>query len=261
MFSASKISLKRGGRNILHDLDFEAKAGELTVIIGPNGAGKSSLLKCLSGETTPSSGQVLLDGIPLQELRSEQLAARRGVLPQASSLSFPFTVHEVVGLGIGAGISGLHGRQRDLRIMEALETVDMARHANSSYQVLSGGEKQRVHLARVLCQVWDPVREGKPNALFLDEPTSSLDLKHQLDLLGLVKNYAKAGGCAIAILHDIDLAAVYADKVLVLSDGTSHSFGVPKDTINFSMLQEVYHLSKEMIETKWAAQNTFAMAG
>ncbi|MDD7911437.1 heme ABC transporter ATP-binding protein [Pseudovibrio exalbescens] len=251
MFSTQGITLVRGGRTLLSQATLAAPAGVFTAIIGPNGAGKSTLLKCLSGELHADQGSVMLDGKPLSSYRSEEIAARRAVLPQTSTLSFPFTLREVVALGIRSGASSQPIYDVGRRVSEALERVGLGHYPDQLYALLSGGEKQRVQLARVLCQVWEPVKDGIPSALFLDEPTSSLDLKHQIGVLELARDYASAGGCVVAVLHDIDLASVYADHVVVLKQGRVHASGAPEVVVTRKMLSQVYGLSDEMIELKW----------
>lgn len=251
MFSTQGVGVRRGGKMLLEEVNFHAMAGRFTAIIGPNGAGKSTLLKCLSGEITPEQGRVMMEGSPLTSYRSEEIAARRAVLPQVSTLSFPFTLREVVGLGIRSGASAQPIHDPEARITEALHRVGLGYYPDQLYALLSGGEKQRVQLARVLCQVWEPVLDGVPCALFLDEPTSSLDLKHQIDVLTLAQTYAKAGGCVIAVLHDIDLASVYADEVVILKQGRVYATGSPERIIDRPMLKEVYGLTDEMIDLKW----------
>ena len=254
MFTVQNLTLSFGRKVILSNVSMNAKSGEFTIIIGPNGAGKSSLLKCLSGETLPTSGQVFLDKTPLSDLGAEKLAEVRGVLPQASSLSFPFTVGEVVSLGIQHSAPLGKDETHEIRISNALQKVEMASFVDSPYHVLSGGEKQRVHLARVLCQVWQPVTNKQSKGLFLDEPTSSLDLKHQFDVLDIARDYANRGGTVIAILHDINLARRYADQIIILSEGKLIANGPPENTITLDRLHSVFKLDTRMIEAAFISR-------
>ena len=169
MLEAESITVSAGRRDLIRDVSLAIEPGRITAIIGPNGAGKSTLMRAITGEIAPRLGEVRLDGTPIGRLPAGRLATRRAVLPQSSSLAFPFTVHEVVRLGVG-GLRDARAVQR--RVGEALERVDLAGFGGRFFQELSGGEQQRVHLARVLCQVWEPVREGEPRYLFLDEPTA-----------------------------------------------------------------------------------------
>ncbi|GHB26393.1 hemin import ATP-binding protein HmuV [Pseudovibrio japonicus] len=251
MLEAINLSVRVGTKTLLQNVFFRSCPGEVTVIIGPNGAGKSTLLKCLTGDQQPSAGVVMLDGTPLPSLPPIELATRRAVLPQSSQLSFPFSVEEVVMLGLISGSHGLNAYELRPRVLEALERVGLGSYIHRDYQELSGGEKQRVHLARVLCQVWEPRQKGRANYLFLDEPTASLDLKHQIDVLEMGRHYANAGGGVVAVLHDIDLACVYADKIFVLDHGNLLAHGTPQDIITTELLCSVYHLDERTLKNKW----------
>ncbi|WP_427025741.1 heme ABC transporter ATP-binding protein [Aureimonas ureilytica] len=236
MLDLQDVSLQYRGRLVLSPLSLTIRAGEFTVVIGPNGAGKSSLLKLMTGELEPASGSVRLDGQNLARIPPERLARRRAVLPQGSSLAFPFTVAEVVSFGLEAA-----GRARDpAAIRGALARVDLASFGARFYGELSGGEQQRVHLARVLCQIGAPVRHGKPALLFLDEPVSSLDIRHQLAVLGLARDFARGGGAVVAVLHDLNLAAGYADRLIALSLGQIAADGPPAAILTDALVEEVF---------------------
>lgn len=229
MYLAADISYSIGGRRILQSVDFAAAPGALVVIVGPNGSGKSTLLKALTGEIA-AQGAVSINGLPLASLRPWQTAAMRAVLPQSSVLTFPFTVLEVVRLGLSGGLAGV-GRAEAERLPEqALARVDLPGFGGRVYNELSGGEQQRVQLARVLCQVWQPVLDGQPRYLLLDEPISSLDVRHQLQIMDIARAYANAGGGVIAVLHDLNLAAMYADRIAVMSQGRLVAQG-PTDAV------------------------------
>lgn len=226
MIEASKVSVSFGQKRILHDVDFTAYPGEVTAIIGPNGSGKTTFLKALSGDLK-ATGSIRLNGNELGRLKPWQAAALRGVLPQAATLSFPFTVREVVGLGLTGGRSGASPEEIETLPERALERVDLEGFSGRFYQELSGGEQQRVQLARVLCQVWAPVLDGQPRWLFLDEPVSSLDIKHQLVIMNIARNFAQAGGGVVAILHDLNLTSMFADRVTVMRKGRVAASGRP----------------------------------
>ena len=149
-------------------------------------------------------------------MKPPELAAVRAVLPQATALSFPFTVREIVKLGLVGGRSGVAAGGADRLPEQALARVDLDGFSGRFYQELSGGEQQRVQLARVLCQVWAPVLDGKPRYLLLDEPVSSLDIKHQLIIMNIARDFARSGGGVIAILHDLNLTAMFADRIFVM---------------------------------------------
>lgn len=237
MLTARNIHVRLGRTAILHGIDIQAAKDHFTVIIGPNGSGKTTLLRALTGEIG-FTGEVRLNGVDIASARPLELASLRGVLPQSATLSFPFTVHEVVRLGLTAGVQA--GIDAGARIGEALAAVDMDGYGGRFYQELSGGEQQRVQLARVLAQVWEPVFDGKPRFLFLDEPISSLDIRHQLQIMQIARRYAEAGGGVIAILHDLNLTAHFADHVVLMNRGRVHASGDPQTVLTPSNLETVY---------------------
>ncbi len=214
MLQAENIIVRLGRSEILHGVDFTAKAGELTAIVGPNGSGKTTLMRALTGDID-YSGVVSLEGRPVSSMKPWELASRRAVLPQSTRLAFPFTVLEVVRLGLLAGIQAEHTELPS----EALAAVGLSGFEGRFYQELSGGEQQRVQLARVLVQVWEPFTDNHPCWLFLDEPVSSLDIGHQLDVMGLAKRYTEAGGGVVAVMHDLNLTAMYADSIALIHRG------------------------------------------
>jgi len=239
MIEATDVSVSIGSKPILHGIDFTARPGEVSAVVGPNGSGKSTLLKALSGELA-AQGSIRLNGRDLRELKPWHAAALRAVLPQATALSFPFTVREIVRLGIVGGRTGALAGEDERLPERALARVDLDGFAGRFYQELSGGEQQRVQLARVLCQVWAPVLEGEPRWLFLDEPVSSLDIKHQLVIMKIARDFAARGGGVVAILHDLNLTAMFADKVTVISRGRVAAAGAPRDVLTDSLIERVF---------------------
>ncbi len=164
----------------------------------------------------------------------------RAVLPQSATLNFPFTVREIVAIGQRSGLSGLSETQARALPERALERVDLQGFGHRLYQDLSGGEQQRVQLARVLCQVWAPVEDGVPRWLLLDEPVSSLDIKHQLAIMRVARGFADRGGGVVAILHDLNLAAMFADRVTMLRGGRVVADGAPGRTISDASVAAVF---------------------
>jgi iron complex transport system ATP-binding protein len=234
-FVATDIHVSYGRRRALRGVSLAAAPGEITAIVGPNGSGKSTLL----GAMTASFGywgSILLNGRNIAETKPWELAAQRAVLPQASRIAFPFTVIEVVRLGQQAGTDG----DRADIALTALTRVGLAKYSDRTFQELSGGEAQRVMLARVLAQVWTPVENGQPRWLLLDEPVSSLDIAHQLQVMEIARSFAKAGGGVIAVMHDLNLTALYATRVAVLSEGRRLAFGTPADVLTDRILSRAY---------------------
>lgn len=237
MLRAENLSVRRGGQIVLEGVDLVLQPGEVLGVLGPNGAGKSTLLGALNGELRTDSGAVSLDDRPLADWPGPARARRLAVLPQSSSLSFAFPVSEVVAMG---RLPHDTGRERDAEIVEAaLAAADAAHLRGRSYLALSGGERQRVHLARVLAQLW-PGGEGQ--VLLLDEPTSALDPLHQHTTLHAVREFAGQGAAVLVILHDLNLAARYCDRILLLQQGRPHAFGTPDEVLQADPLREVFGL-------------------
>ncbi|VVS98924.1 heme ABC transporter ATP-binding protein [Rhizobium sp. EC-SD404] len=238
-FIAKGVSAVLGSRRVLQDVDFEAKPGDVTAIVGPNGSGKTTCLKALSGELRVD-GHISVDGTDIRSLKPWQLAERRAVLQQATTMAFPFRVYEVVQLGLSRAIAGDSSDGAHRRIDQALTMVGLNGFGDRLYQELSGGEQQRVHLARVLCQVWEPVKNGSACYLFLDEPVASLDIRHQISIMQVARDYARRGGGVIAVMHDLNLTAMFADRVALFRAGRVAAFGPPADVFTDTMVHHVF---------------------
>ena len=240
LLEASGISHGSGGRLLIDRIDLAIDGGFFTIVLGPNGAGKSTLLRILSGELAPSQGEVRLDGRPLRAIAPWRLAHSRAVMPQASDLSFPFTVFEVASLGVEGIGRGLSRRDRQCIAQTALEQADVAHLLHRNYQTLSGGERQRVHFARVLAQLQAGRTVETRQVLFLDEPIASLDLKHQLALLQTAKSLARDGLAVVAVLHDLQLAAGVGDDLVLMNGGRLVTRGRPETVLTPTILAEVF---------------------
>lgn len=238
MFDMHEAGLKIGPNWLVRETTLTLRPGELTVIVGPNGAGKSTLLKMMSGEMRPTTGFVLLRGHDLRTMDAATLAGRRAVLPQSSHLSFPFTVLEVVRMGVLPGY-GSHADDNDLALA-ILDVVDLEGFADRRFQTLSGGEQQRVHLARILCQMHSSVEESWDKYIFLDEPVSSLDLRHQVQVMDIALECCRQGTGVLAILHDLNLAALYADRLIMMREGACAADGPPQAVITPDRVAEVF---------------------
>lgn len=212
--TARGVGVRVGASTLLEGIELELCAGKLTAIIGPNGAGKSTLLSVLSGERRPSSGRIHLDGVPLERYQPRALALRRAYLRQSHSLWLDLEVIDVVLLGRVAHTSRGLARSDRARAEELIDEVGLPGFAGRSYASLSGGEQQRVHLARVLAQL-----DGDAGLLLLDEPSSSLDPRLAHDMLALVARRVRAGLAVGAVLHDLSLALRYADELVALDRG------------------------------------------
>ena len=241
LLSARGVGVAIRGRHLVADVDLDVVPGTVTVLVGPNGAGKSTLLKALTGEMRLARGRVTLDGADVHAMAPRALALRRAVLPQAAEVAFPFTVEEVIGVGL----LGAARPERAAHVARLLQRVDLPGFAGRRYDSLSGGERQRVQLARVLAQI-DCGRRAfadgaaPPAFLFLDEPTSSLDLGHQLTVLALARAHARAGGGVLAVLHDLNLAAMVADRMVVLAGGRVVAAGAPAAVLTDAVLARAF---------------------
>ncbi|SFB52920.1 iron complex transport system ATP-binding protein [Rhizobium sp. NFR07] len=236
---ADKVTVTRSGRKLIDEITIGLKPGQFTVVIGPNGAGKSTLMKVLSGEMKPDSGHVTYYGTGVELCQPVDLARRRAVLPQATQLAFPFTALEIARMGAvaqGALNPSEEGRK-------ALARVGLRGFESRPYPSMSGGEQQRVQFARALAQVPQPVVDGIPRALFLDEPTASLDLGHQISVLEEARDFAAGGGMVLAILHDLNLAAEFADHLIVLNHGRVVAEGACQETVNDEIISTVYGIA------------------
>ncbi|EMD98388.1 MULTISPECIES: heme ABC transporter ATP-binding protein [Stutzerimonas stutzeri subgroup] len=237
MLVGRDLTVRRGPIMALQGVSLELRPGQVFGVLGPNGAGKSTLLATLSGELRPSRGQVLLQGRPLGDWADVERARCLAVLPQSSTLSFAFRVADVVAMG---RLPHRTGRDADATIVAAALAAADAQHlAARSYLELSGGERQRVHLARVLAQLW-PGEAGQ--VLMLDEPTSMLDPAHQHGILKAVRAFAAQGAAALVILHDLNLAARYCDRLLLLRDGRPIVAGSPAEVLRAEPLRAVFGL-------------------
>jgi len=234
MLEAKRIHFCIHNRPIVDQADICLQAGELTALIGPNGAGKSTLFRLLSGELTCKHGSVTYNGLALSELRPKQLATLRAVMPQHSTVSFPFRAIEVVELGLL--LSNQHYPPNTIQeVMTATHTWHLRDQLLGN---LSGGEKQRVQLARVLAQIWEI--KSYPRYLLLDEPTSSMDIAQQHHVLQVISQLKKRNIGILAILHDLNLAANYADQVVLIKEGVIIKQGPTREIMTPNNLQQVF---------------------
>jgi iron complex transport system ATP-binding protein len=238
MIEADMLCMKIRDATLLNKVSVQFRGGESVAIVGPNGAGKSTLLRLLSGDLRCSAGNIRLKGRDLTSYSSRDLANHRAMLSQHVNVSFPFTVEEIVGMGTGDRPRALARSLIDAMIAElALEPF---RHRE--LPTLSGGEQQRAHFARVLVQLACGEAEHGPGVLLLDEPTSSLDLRYQINLVEIAKKRASAGTAVIAVLHDLNLAVRFADRIVVIHKGTIAADGTPADTITNKMIADVFEV-------------------
>jgi iron complex transport system ATP-binding protein len=246
--SAENVTYSIRGKELIAGVSLALERGQMTAVIGPNGAGKSTLLRILAGELAPSSGRVCYTDVDARILSPWQLAARRVVMAQATHLAFPFSVWEVAALGIdGLGRRFPRARRQDL-IIEALEKAEVGHLAERIYQTLSGGEQQRVQFARALTQLWATDSPNATPVLFLDEPTAHLDMNHQWMLMDEVRNLVSNGVATFVTVHDLNLAAAYADRIIVMNRGHLVALGTPIEVLSSELIATVFGLDSKMSE-------------
>ena len=257
MLQLDNVSLEKGNKHILSHVSMTIPAGKLVVIIGPNGAGKSSALKIMTGDYQPSFGRVSLNGQPLKQFSYAQLAQLRAVLSQCYEMQFPFKVSEVIEMGAFAFAEQSNELDHQAMFKQAIEMVGVTALLERTFTLLSGGEQQRVQLARVLLQLLPALhtaqqqRNGTPY-LLIDEPTASLDLFHQYQVMETAKHVANQGAGVVAVLHDLSLAASFADYIYIMQDGCVVAQGDPKTVLQTANLEKVYHMKAHLFE-----QNNF----
>lgn len=242
MLRARGIGLHLRGHDLLSGVDCHIDRGEVLAILGPNGAGKSSLLRVLAREVTVTSGSIDFDGRPLRDWDAMSLARHRAVLPQAETLRFDFSAREVVRLGRYPWSNA----DDAIAVQSALHLTDTTALAERAYPSLSQGERARVQFARVLAQLTSPSPDTT-RLLLLDEPTASLDPAHQHAVLGVTRRFARNGGAAIVVLHDLNLALHYADRVLLLSRGHVFAQGPAQTTLDAARLSKLFGIEVDRI--------------
>lgn len=221
-------------RDAVHAVDLAVPAGAFYAVIGPNGCGKTTLLRILLGALTPGAGDVRYDGRPLDDWKRRDLARRVGVVPQSEELVFPLSVRELVAMGRYPHLGSWRSETAPDRqaIAEAMATCDVAEFAHRAVDTLSGGERQRARVARALAQ--------QPDTLVLDEPTASLDISHEMGIFELLRGLADGGVTIVMVTHNLNVAARYADRLLLLDRGRTAADGAPDAVLDPDTLAAVY---------------------
>jgi iron complex transport system ATP-binding protein len=243
MLSAKNLSFCVAGKALVDAVDFDLRSGEMVALLGPNGAGKSTLLKMLCGQNKPSSGRVLFENRELAQWPPRELARLRAVLPQSSAVPFDFTALEIVLLGRSP-----HGDEasQEVAAREAMEKTESLHLADRTVTTLSGGEMQRVQLARVLVQIGLGGGDTR-RCLMLDEPISNLDPAHQHSALRIARDLARDGAGVLVVLHDLNLAAQYADRLVLMRQGKIVADGVPDAVLTEERIGEVFAVKATVI--------------
>ena len=255
MLEIRNISVEIAGKRLLDDVSLDIQRGEIFALLGPNGSGKSMLISTITGEQTPQSGSVRFHGNAISKWHPQSLARHLAVLPQQSLLSFPFTGREVADL---SRIPHNTGREIDAAIVdEVLNELDAQGLSKKLYPNLSGGEQQRIQLARVLSQVWQAAK--LPRLLILDEPSSYFDLAHQRLLLELLLKLVGNDFSVLVVLHDINMAMSCADRVVLLKAGRVHAFADTQSVITKENLLSVFRVKCDFLSNPDSKQEFVAL--
>jgi iron complex transport system ATP-binding protein len=235
----NKLAFKYGGNPVLKDITIEVGLGELLCIVGPNGSGKSTLLKCINRILKTQQNTVLIDGKDAGKINLKELSKMMGYVPQSSMSTFPFTVFDVVLMGRKPYIHWSLSERDSEIVAEMLDYLGISELAMRHYNELSGGEQQKVIIARALTQ--------QPQILLLDEPTSSLDIKHQLEILCILRSLAQTKHCSVIMaMHDLNLAGSFSDRMLMLKQGCIYAVGTPEDVLTEENIDSVYGIKAQI---------------
>ena len=247
---SSNITFRVGNKVLISDISASFAPGKLHLLVGPNGAGKSTLVKVLARLLRPHTGTVEYEGADVSQTSEAELAKRRAVLSQAIEIAFPLTVREVVMTGRYPHFSGRPGATDERIVDEVMQHFDVVEFKHRYYQTLSGGERQRVNFARVLAQLW---REDVDTCryLFLDEPLTFLDIRHQIDFMKRIRSFTDAADVVtVGVVHDLNLAARFADQILMLNGGRIVASGTPSEVLTTERIEQVFGVEPTMVRTR-----------
>lgn len=231
MLDARGISFSYGAHQVLNGIDLEVKSGEVVGLLGPNGTGKTTLMGVLTGDLEPATGQVMIAGKNIGDYKRRELAQVRSVMPQISDFPFSYLARDIVAMGRACW--GTSPAEDDAMIDLALERAEVVELADRDITQLSGGERARVTFARVLAQ--------QGTLMFLDEPTAALDISHQERTMAHCVEESRNGAAVVAVLHDIQLAAAYCDRIVLLDQGRVAATGTPPEVLTSELLTQVYN--------------------
>jgi iron complex transport system ATP-binding protein len=262
MLEASRVTFRVGATALISDVSVSFAPGALHLIIGPNGAGKSTLIKVLARSLRPHTGEVRYEGADVLHASESELAKRRAVLSQAVEVAFPLTVREVVMMGRYPHFGGRPGPVDERIADEMMEFFDVTEFAGRNYQTLSGGERQRVNFSRVLAQLWrdgsspshdSPSARASCRYLFLDEPLTFLDIRHQIEFMKKVRGFTDAPDVVtVGVVHDLNLAARFADQIVLLDQGRVVAAGAPADVLTAEHIRGVFGVEPTFVPVEHA---------
>jgi len=254
VLNASNITFRIGNKPLISDISVSFACSKLHLIIGPNGAGKSTLVKVLARLLRPQTGKVEYEGTDVSTASEAELAKRRAVLSQAVEVAFPLTVREVVMMGRYPHFGGRPGPTDESVVDEVMQHFDVTEFSERDYQTLSGGERQRVNFARVLAQLWrDGTVDAAPSCryLFLDEPLTFLDIRHQIDFLKKIRTFTDAPDVVtVGVVHDLNLAARFADQIVLLNEGRLIANGAAAEVLTAGRIEEVFKVKPTLIQSE-----------
>ena len=240
--SLKSVSLKLDNRQILKDVSLEINEGDIVSVIGPNGAGKSTLLNVLTGDISPDSGDIIYDNKQLNKISIQERAFTRSVMSQMQTLVFNFNVKDVVEMGWLQRGNSDFSSNFTMAFEAVTSECNVHNLVHRKFNRLSGGEQRRVHFARTLLQLWRPSQSNDPRYLLLDEPTANLDLSSEMLLMNILKARASSNVGILVILHDLNLASHFADKIAIMKDGEIKAFGKPEEIMTDNFLTSIYEV-------------------
>jgi len=249
VLSCRNITFRVGNKPLISDISASFAPGKLHLIVGPNGAGKSTLVKCLARLLRPQTGKVEYEGADVSQTSEAELAKRRAVLSQAIEVAFPLAVREVVMMGRYPHFGGRPGPADEQIVDEVMQHFDVTEFTDRYYQTLSGGERQRVNFARVLAQLWENGQSCR--YLFLDEPLTFLDIRHQIDFMKRIRTFTGAPDVVtVGVVHDLNLAARFADQIVMLNGGCLIAEGSPSEVLTTERIEQVFGVTPSLVQTE-----------
>jgi iron complex transport system ATP-binding protein len=247
MIHTENMHVQIGDKHLLFPLNLSLEANKLHLILGPNGAGKSTLIKVLSGQTKPSGGKIFYADKNLASLPLQALARQRAVLSQSTHFAFPISVEEVVMMGRYPHFSTQPNKADREIVTEVMLRFQLGELVKRDYTSLSGGEQQRVQFARIMAQIWPENKEHR--ILFLDEPLTYLDVKHQYDFLHQLRKFLDTQNLTVVgVLHDLNLAARFADNLILLKNGRCLDHGSPREVLTHENVTALYDMEPKLLE-------------
>tara|TARA_B100001769_G_scaffold182662_1_gene144428 strand:+ start:518 stop:1306 length:789 start_codon:yes stop_codon:yes gene_type:complete len=249
MLTVKDLYVKLGSRPILSQIFFKINPGEITAIVGPNASGKSTLLRAINGEIPIVRGSVELRSKPINHYnkQNKSISKWRAVLPQSSNINFDFSVLDIVLMGRNPYYETMSEKENLAIAINSLNKLGLYDLRERSYLQLSGGEKQRVQFARILSQMYECIKNKKPGIIFLDEPTSNLDLKHQFEILKILNSFRESGISILIVIHNLEQAVNFSDKLLLMDKGRLVAKGNPKSVLSTPRIKQIFGVDSEWI--------------